>query len=114
MKYYHNYGSSTYNDGIPEHIRDSFERYLMHGLEPGGFVTAVLANDLFLAVSRADAINVTKIPHIALWVYHNMPAGSIGSYDIVRDWIKDVDNIRTNYSEKKKKELFYEVMENPN
>ena len=43
---------------IPEHTKGALDRYVDHGLEPGGFLTAVLTNDLFGAVARADSENI--------------------------------------------------------
>jgi len=39
---------------IPEHMHDALENYLFRGWNPGGFLTAVLAGDLFNAVWKAD------------------------------------------------------------
>jgi hypothetical protein len=38
-------------------LDEALENYLMHGFMPGGFLTSVLANDLYLAVGRADHWN---------------------------------------------------------
>ena len=40
---------------IPQHMRGGIERYVMNGVPPGSFLTAVLSNDLkeaFAALTR--------------------------------------------------------------
>lgn len=88
-----------------ELLDQGIELYLMHGYEPGGFLQAVLANDLFLAASRADYNNKQNLASIAQTVYHNMPAGSIGNYDLVRDWLKDTNGRRSSYAYQKEREF---------
>ena len=85
---------NTGNDLLDE----SLENYLMHGFKPGGFLTAVLANDLRLAVGCADYWNKNNLPRITDEVFFKMPALSIGSYDAVKDWCRDKDNRRSEYA----------------
>jgi hypothetical protein len=97
---------TTGNDLLDEGI----ENYLLFGYEPGGFLSAVLAGDLFLAASRADHLNFQRLAEIARTVYHNMPAGTIGSYEIINEWIKDKSGRRAHYAETKKKEYVWKVL----
>lgn len=97
-----NTGNNLLDSGI--------ENYLMYGLEPGGFLTAVLARDLFLAASKADHWNGPRLADIAKIVWHNMPPGSIGNYDMVRDWCNDKDGRRSAYAEQKEKEYTWKVL----
>jgi hypothetical protein len=85
-------------------LDESIENYLMHGLDPGGFLTAVLCNDLFLASGRADYHNRERLAEIAQTVYLNMPGWSFGNQQLVKDWIKDKDGRRSAYSLQKEKE----------
>jgi hypothetical protein len=114
MKYLHDYNSDfallDKSYGIPEHIAHSFENYLIHGFSPGGFVTSILANDIFLAVGRADGINRQFIPQIVNWIIFNMPPESIGSYQAIEDWCNDKNNIRSNYAYRLKQHKFYEAL----
>jgi hypothetical protein len=57
---------------------------------PGGFLTAVLCNDLFLAVSRADHMNQACLSEIAKWIYNSMPMAARGSEDQMMDWCRAV------------------------
>ena len=40
----------------------------------GGFLTAVVRNDLRGAVAQADPDNLRDLREIVLWVYHEVPA----------------------------------------
>ena len=72
---------------IPDHVREALERYFVHGFAPGGFCSAVLANDLMSAVQKADHWNQLNLSDIANWVLHNAPNGSWGSYEHVQGWL---------------------------
>lgn len=85
-------------------LDEGLENYLMHGFEPGGFLTAVIANDLRLAISRADHWNKDRLPAIVNEVVYKMPAISIGSYSAVTDWCRDKDGRRSTYALQKEKE----------
>lgn len=92
------------------YLDESIDNYLIYGLEPGGFLTAVLANDLFLAAGRADHWNRPRLAEIAHILYTSMPAGTIGSYEIVNDWIKDKTGRRKHYAERKQKEYTLKIL----
>ena len=81
------------------YVDDSLENFLIHGFEPGGFLTSVLANDLRLAISRADHWNKNNLERIVDEVMYKMPDISNGSYSRVRDWCRDADGRRTRYAE---------------
>lgn len=86
-------------------LDQSLENYLMHGFEPGGFLTAVLANDLRLAVGRADHWNKERLPEIVDEIVFKMPSLSIGSYEAVRDWCRDKDGRRSEYARHMEKQF---------
>lgn len=96
MEYYHVWRMSNRT------VAESVEYYVMHGLEPGSFTTAVLANDLFDATARADHWNKKLLPEIALAIRETCPLEAYGSYDNVRNWIDDKDGRRSRYSTWKK------------
>jgi hypothetical protein len=58
---------------IPELTRGSIMRYVEHGIQPGGFLTAVLSNDLYNATGRADRENLAAIPAIVRWFANHRP-----------------------------------------
>jgi len=70
---------------LPDHMRDAARLYIERGIEPGSFLTAVLANDLLQAIGRADSINRTF-----LYKYHSflvtIPSIAKGSYESVKEW----------------------------
>lgn len=105
MRYrYHEF--NTGNDLLDQ----SLENYIMHGFEPGGFLTSVLANDLFMAVGRADYWNKTNLHHIVHNVIHNMPSLSFGSYEAVTDWCRDADSRRSYYVEQLEKQRMLDII----
>ena len=58
---------------IPKDLAQALYRYVNEHLPPGGFLTSVLENDLFGAVSRADEHNIRYIKEIAQYVYWELP-----------------------------------------
>jgi len=79
------------------YLDPGIENYVMHGLPPGSFLTAVIASDTKEADSRADHWNKVMLSRIMGLVDCYLPHAAKGSYQAVTDWIKDVDNRRTNY-----------------
>ena len=74
---------------IPERTKETIDNYVTKGLEPGGFVHAVLANDLKGALGQADAMNRECLFAIVGYVYSFIPHNAHGSYEIVQKWISD-------------------------
>ena len=77
----------AYNRKIPQHMHGAIERYINHGILPGGFLTAVLENDLVGAVSRADHINKSMIPTYLEFFYRDIPSTCWGSVENVKTWV---------------------------
>jgi len=64
----------------------------MHPAELGGFVRALLSNDLREAVGKADDENFAALKETVSWVHFNLPSNAWGSkekllayYDRTRD-----------------------------
>lgn len=72
---------------VPEHTRQAISDYYYHRLPPGGFLTAVLSNDLSGAVMRADHWNKHRLVDIVVWMHSNMPTVCWGSPEAVKDWL---------------------------
>jgi len=72
---------------IPEYMRPSVVSYLT-GTVPyhGGFLTALLKNDLRGAVLRADARNAACLGDWIRFLIDHAPSASWGSPEKVRDW----------------------------
>jgi hypothetical protein len=73
---------------IPERMMGGLTRYVDHGIEPGGFLTAVISNDLKEAVSRADDENLAKLPAYVAWLYNEAPRGCWGSRENMQRWME--------------------------
>jgi hypothetical protein len=73
---------------MTDQSRESLYNYFVHGLEPGGFMTAVLSNDLYSACARADYTNVNLMQQYTLWIENHAPYGSFGDRDTVRGWLR--------------------------
>lgn len=73
---------------LPDHIVGGVTRYIEDGIKPGGFLCAVISNDLKGAVARADHINIQAIPNIVAWFYNNAPKECWGSEDNFNIWLK--------------------------
>lgn len=64
----------------------SLGRYVSHGILPGSFLQAVLANDLLDAIGRADDWSLAHLKDIAQHVYNRLPADCHGSRLAVAKW----------------------------
>lgn len=73
---------------IPAHCRDGMRQYIEHGILTGGFLEAVLENDLRRAVERADDKNVSALPGYVRFLYNYAPAPCWGNPGKVRRWIE--------------------------
>ena len=75
---------------IPDYTKEALDRYVSHGIMPGGFLVKVLSNDLFGAVGQADSENLAALPEIVKYIYNRMPSSSWGSRDHVVNFIRDL------------------------
>lgn len=66
----------------------SLQRYVDQGIEPGGFLRAVLENDFMEAAGRADDFNQRHLHDWARVIYNDVPSGCHGSREAVAEWIK--------------------------
>lgn len=72
---------------VPDYMQGAVVRYVMHGIAPGNFLTAVLCNDLKEAFARADDDNIYAMKGWVQFMYNYMPSNSHGSPELFRDWI---------------------------
>lgn len=77
---------------LPEHVRGAMQRYVENRIPPGGFLTAVLENNLFEALMRADSINRERLFDIVSFLYNEVPSGCWGSPKAVKTWLKGDDH----------------------
>ncbi len=64
---------------LPPMIDKGLNDYVGYGVNPGGFLRAVLENDLHGAVARADAQNMAMLRLITQHVYNCLPDSAWGS-----------------------------------
>ena len=74
--------------GIPLPILEGLREYGLHHVPAGGFLHAVLCNNLHEAVCRADVDSLAAIRQIVLYVYNVMPSPCWGSQEKVQAWLK--------------------------
>lgn len=72
---------------IPPHMWGAVQRYYLHGIPPGNFLTAVLSNDLMEAFGRADDENSDAMRQWVQFLYNYAPRGGHGSPENVRAWM---------------------------
>lgn len=77
---------------IPGYMQDPLERYICDRVHPGGFLTAVLSNDLKEAVCRADDTNIRHIADYVRFLFNYAPMACWGSPEDFRNWLKQGDN----------------------
>jgi hypothetical protein len=72
---------------VPDHTQGALTRYFLYAIEPGSFLQAVLSNDLYSSVARADNFNQPALADIVKWLIDNAPDGSWGHSDYYKEWI---------------------------
>lgn len=72
---------------IPEHMQAALRRYVLEGLKPGHFLTAVICNDLRNAVGHADETNLPLLKVYVQWFYNIAPGPCWGSLDRMNEWM---------------------------
>lgn len=71
--------SSIRYDLVPPSLRDGTYRWIEYGITPGGFLTAIICNDLFMAWRLADDENHRRFAEIVGWWHEHAPEGSRGN-----------------------------------
>jgi len=74
--------------GVPEHLASGLGLYLVKGIEPGGFLMAVLENDLMEAFARADINSRAGMFELTKFLYNDTPGNCHGSREAVMAWMK--------------------------
>lgn len=72
---------------IPEHTRNALLRYARNHIKAGGFIEALVSNDLMNAVGRADSVHKPIIGECVLWLMNQAPSGCFGSAAKYDEWI---------------------------
>lgn len=71
---------------VPDHMHQGLRLWIEQGVLPGGFMTAVLENDLKEALARADHINRECLFNIVSFLYNFAPGPCWGSPEKVSAW----------------------------
>jgi hypothetical protein len=96
------------NYRLTEQSKESLYNYFVHGLEPGGFMTCVLSNDLIGAAGRADFVNIDLLGEYAKWLVNHAPYQSYGSPEAVKGWLN-----KNKFYQQFQKELVAERLAQP-
>jgi hypothetical protein len=103
-------GSHYANAILPDHIQQAMSDYITRGFDPGGFVSAMLAGDIFRVAFNADVANRDLIYQIARWIVIYCPPTAYGSYEKITDWCNDSNGIRTKFMENYEKRMAWEIL----
>lgn len=68
-------------------IKESIDGYIDHGYKTGGFLRAVLTNDLFTACASADIGNRLALFEICVYICNFAPRACWGSAKMVDAWL---------------------------
>lgn len=74
-------------EGIPAPTLEALKRYVNHRCPTGGFLEAVLSNDLRRALGVVDRDNLLVLKEIVMWVYCKCPCEAQGACENYRAWI---------------------------
>jgi hypothetical protein len=74
---------------VPEHLYEGLVEYLAARRPVGGFLTAVLSNDLTTACVRADQLVAPHIRDVVLFLVNYAPANAWGNETHVSNWLNE-------------------------
>ena len=72
---------------IPERTLQGIEQYYNNRIPPGGFLTAVLENNLMESCAQADETNRAALYEICCLLYNNYPSKMWGTPERVKNWL---------------------------
>lgn len=72
----------------------SLTAYVKYGQPTGGFLEAVLSNDLCEAIGRADGTNGPALAHILAFAYNELPSSCWGSPAKYNNWVRTMAQTR--------------------
>lgn len=74
---------------IPMRVLRELVDFAERGIRPGGYVQAVLAEDLGQAVALGDSEVLGSLVQTSMFVFNRMPAGTWGSRSALSCWVHD-------------------------
>lgn len=69
-------------------VQEALDRYVKYRIPTGGFLRAVLENDLMRAVRKADIDNLCTLYEITDYIIGNLPMECYGSPEAVSEWLQ--------------------------
>lgn len=72
---------------VPDRTVESLQRYIYDGVPTGGFLEAVINNDLSEACGRADENNIQILPAIVAYLYNHAPTECWGFATAHDRWV---------------------------
>ncbi len=80
----------------PDRIMQNLLHYVDGTEAPGGFLYAVLCNDLFQAIARADSEMKILLPVLVSYIHWKLPLSCHGSPELVKIWMNKPKNEKGN------------------
>jgi hypothetical protein len=88
------YGMAVENDNrgytmgtmIPEYMQHGLALYILFGIRPGAFLSAVLEGDLFGAMAQADGTNAERLPQYCRFLWSYAPSECFKTPERVAAW----------------------------
>ena len=77
----------THEFWIPSYMMEGINRYVQFGNKPGSFLSAVIMNDLKMAVLCADKCNIQNLPAYIYYFQNHVPSRCWGSRKKMIKWI---------------------------
>ena len=74
--------------GLPDYMVPAVYNYLERRIRPGGFLAAVISNDLFGAIGQADDQNRKVIHYWVGLLYNEFPGNAWGSTAEFNQWLE--------------------------
>ena len=71
---------------IEPRFKETIDAYIKSGRPTGGFIDAVLKNDLKEAIGRGDSEAIDNLPHIVAYLYNKAPNICWGNKELVDEW----------------------------
>lgn len=81
------------DQSVIDRVGEQLGLWANKGILPGGFLTAVLENDLVGAIGCADTDNMRDLTQIVFLVSNAMPVGCWGSVEKVCNWEGASNNV---------------------
>lgn len=73
---------------VPAHLGPGLKRYIDQGIRPGGFLVALITNNLSDAVAKADDVSIAALKPLVNFLHWYAPTGCHGSPLEMSLWIE--------------------------